>query len=189
MRYRWFALALVSVVTSVAGCHLRAGYDAASRANGPLGAVMTHASVSRTDGVVNLPASNGHNYALEAGFGTSTITVNGLMAVHQVTSNSFTAGAGYLATTLGADVRWMVLRWNGLSPTLSAGPARMMLLDRSTGERVWGNAARVAGGAQLRLGPIAIYGDVYREMVMFSGGAANGTTTLDGVTFGVAIQP
>jgi hypothetical protein len=65
----------------------------------------------------------------------------------------------------------------------------MMLLDRSTGERVWGNAARVAGGAQLRLGPIAIYGDVYREMVMFSGGAANGTTTLDGVTFGVAIQP
>jgi hypothetical protein len=185
MRHSW----LVVVLAVVSGCHLRAGYDAASRANGPLDVVMTHASVSRTDGVVNLPSTGGHNYSLEAGFGNSKITVNSLLAVHDVTSNSFTPGAGYLATTLGANVRWMVLRWKGLSPTLAAGPAKLMLVDRSSGERVWGNAVRFGGGAQYKLGPIAIYGDVYREMVAFSSGAANGTTTLDGVTVGIALQP
>jgi hypothetical protein len=112
-----------------------------------------------------------------------------LLAVHDVTSTSFTAGAGYLATTLGADVRWSMFRWKGLSPTVAAGPARMLLLDRSTGERAWGNAVRFGAGLQYRLGSVAIYGDVYREAVAFSDGAATGTTMLDGVTFGLALQP
>ena len=177
------------VVLVVAGCHLRTGLDAASRVNGPLGAVMTRSSVSRSDGVLNLPQTGGRNYSLEAGFGNSAITVNGLVAVHDVTSTSFTAGAGYLATTLGADVRWAVLRWKGLSPTVAAGPARMMLVDRTTGDRTWGNAIRFGAGVQYRLGPIVLYGDVYREAVAFSSGAAQGTTTLDGVTLGLALQP
>ncbi|TMQ13795.1 MAG: hypothetical protein E6J90_27860 [Deltaproteobacteria bacterium] len=177
------------VLLVVAGCHLRTGLDAASRVNGPLGPVMTRSSVSRSDGVLNLPQTGGRNYALEAGFGNAAITLNGLVAVHDVTSTSFTAGAGYLATTLGADVRWAVLRWKGLSPTIAAGPARMMLLDRTTGERTWGNAVRFGGGVQYKLGAIALYGDVYREVVAFGAGAAQGTTTLDGITFGLALQP
>src|SRR5262249_48304553 len=111
------------------------------------------------------------------------------LAVHDVTSTSFTPGAGYLATTVGGNVRWMMLHWKGLSPTLAAGPARMMLLDRSSGQRTWGNALRVSSGLQYKLGPVAIYGDVYREAVQFSSGAATGTTMLDGVTVGLAIQP
>ncbi len=180
-------LAVLLVV--LGGCHLRVGVDAASRASGPLHAVMSQATVSRDDGVINLPPANGHNYSLEAGFGNRTITCNGLFAVHDVTSTSFTAGAGYLATTLGADVRWSMFRWKGISPTLAAGPLRIVLLDRTTGGRAWGNGLRFGGGAQYQIGPIAIYGDVYREVVVFGGGAAQGTTTLDGVTLGVALQP
>lgn len=180
------ALVLLVMVT---GCHLRAGYDAASRANGPLQAAMAQSSVSRSDGVINLPTSGGHNYSLEAGFGTKSITVNGVMAMQNVTSSSFTPGAGYLATTLGIDARWAILHWMGLSPTLAAGPARMLLLDRNTGERTWGNAVRLAVGAQYQLGPVAIYGDFYRESVAFSSGPATGNTTLEGVTVGLALQP
>jgi len=183
---RCLQLFVLLVVTS---CHLRTGLDAASRINGPLGAVMTRSSVSRSDGVLNLPPTSGHNYALEAGFGNSTLTVNGLLAVHDVASTSFTAGPGTLATTLGANVRWAMFLWKGLSPTVAAGPARMMLLDRATGERTWGNAVRFGAGIQYRLGPVAIYGDVYREAVAFSDGAAAGTTMLDGVTLGLALQP
>lgn len=178
-----------AVLIVLAGCHLRTGLDAASRVNGPLGAVMSRSSVSRTDGVLNLPQTGGRNYALEAGFGNAAITVNGLVAVHDVTSTSFTAGAGYLATTLGADVRWSVFRWKGLSPTVAAGPARMMLLDRTTGDRTWGNALRFGCGVQYRLGPVAVFGDLYREVVAFDAGAAQGNTTLDGVTVGLALQP
>jgi len=109
--------------------------------------------------------------------------------VHDVTSTSFTPGAGYLATTLGANVRWTMLRWHGLSPSLGAGPARVLLLDRTTGERTWGNGLRFAAGAYYRVGPVAIYGDLYREIAAFSGGPATGTSTLDGITLGVALQP
>jgi hypothetical protein len=178
-----------AVLVVVAGCHLRAGFDAASRSNGPLQAVMTHSSVSRSDGVLNLPPVNGRNYAIEAGFGNSTLTVNGVMAVHDVTSTSFTPGAGYLASTLGANVRWETYHWKGLSPTVAAGPARILLLDRTTGERTWGNALRFGSGVQYRLGPVAIYGDIYREIAAFSSGAATGTTTIDGMTIGLALQP
>jgi hypothetical protein len=180
----WFAVLVV-----LAGCHLRAGLDAASRTNGPLRSLMSQSTVSRDDGVINLPPDNGRSYSLEAGFGTRTLTFNGVLAVHDVTSTSFTPGAGYLATTLGGNIRWSVLRWKGLSPTIAIGPGRMMLLDRTTGARTWGNGLRFASGVQYRLGPIAVYGDIYREIVAFSGGAAQGTTTLDGITLGLALQP
>lgn len=183
---RSIGLAVLVVLT---GCHLRAGLDAASRTNGPLHAVLQQSTVSRDDGVINLPPANGRNYALEAGFGTSTITFNGLLAVHDVTSTSFTPGAGTLAATIGGNIRWQVLRWKGLSPTIAVGPGRMMLLDRSSGTRQWGNMLRFGTGVQYKLGAIAVYGDIYREIAAFSGGAAQGTTTLDGITFGLALQP
>jgi len=180
---------LVLLLVVITGCHLRAGFDAASRANGPLQTMMSRSTVSRSDGVINLPAANGRNYALESGFGNKTFTISGVLAVHDVTSTSFTPGTGYLATTVGGSVRWSVLRWKGLSPSIVTGPVRMMLLDRSTGDRTWGNGLRFGAGAQYRLGPIAIYGDLYREVVAFGGGAAQGTTTLDGITLGLALQP
>jgi hypothetical protein len=179
----------LAVLVVLTGCHLRAGLDAASRSSGPLHTMMSQSTVSRDDGVLNLPTANGRNYSLEAGFGTPTLTFNGLLAVHDVTSTSFTPGAGYLAATFGGNIRWSVLRWKGLSPTLAVGPGRMMLLDRTTGARTWGNGLRFAGGVQYRLGPISVYGDVYREIVAFGGGAAQGTTTLDGITLGLALQP
>ena len=181
--------AVVLVALAVAGCHLRAGFDAASRANGPLQAVMSRSTVSRTDGVINLPPVNGRNYALEAGFGDQKLTYNVVGAVHDVTSSSFTPGAGYLATTLGANVRWTVLRWKGLSPMLAAGPARMLLLDRTTGEQTWGNVVRVNAGVQYRFGAVAVYGDLYRELVAFGDGPAPGTTTFDGFMVGLELQP
>lgn len=180
---------LAIAIVVVTGCHLRAGLDATSRASGPLHRVMSQSTISYTDGVINLPTADGHSYALEAGFGNKTLTVNTLLAVHDVSSTSFTPGAGYLAATLGANVRWAMFRWKDLSPTLAAGPVRMMLLDRTSGARTWGNGARVSAGAQYQLGPIALYGDVYRELIAFGSGAADGTTTLDGLTFGIALQP
>jgi hypothetical protein len=66
----------------------------------------------------------------------------------------------------------------------------MMLLDRSSGDRQWGNVLRFGVGAQYKLGPIAIYGDAYREIVAFNAdSAASGNTTLDGLTIGLALQP
>ncbi|HET9623648.1 MAG TPA: hypothetical protein VFP84_19885 [Kofleriaceae bacterium] len=172
------------------GCHLRAGFDAASRINGPLHTLMASSTTSQGSGVTNLPTEGGRNYALEAGFGTKTITVNGLLAVHDVTSNSFTPGAGYLATTFGANVRWQMFDWHGLEPSLVGGPARMMLLDRNSGDRQWGNALRFGVGLQYTLGPVALYGDVYRQIVAFNEDtAAAGNTTLDGVTIGIALHP
>ncbi|HEY0189518.1 MAG TPA: hypothetical protein VGC42_00255, partial [Kofleriaceae bacterium] len=122
--------------------------------------------------------------------GTSKITVNGLIAVHDVTSSSFTPGAGYLATTFGANVRWNIVNWHGLSPSIAGGPARMLLLDRQSGDAQWGNALRFGGGAQYQLGPVALYADVYREIVAFGdSSAAAGNTTLDGITIGLALTP
>jgi hypothetical protein len=184
----WLLRILVGL-TVLSSCHLRAGYDAAARATGPLQAVMAQAQVSRTTGVVELPPDHGHNYAVEAGFGNATFTLNGLLAIHDVTSTSFTAGAGTLTATLGANVRWSVLRWHGLSPSLAAGPARVMVLDRTTGERTWGNGLRFAAGAYYRYGPIAVYAEGYREVVAFSGGPATGTSTLDGLGVGLVLQP
>jgi len=178
-----------AVLIAVTGCHLRAGYDAANRASGPLQAVMARSSVSRTDGVINLPPANGHNYSLEAGFGNDTITVNGVAVAHDVTSTSFTPGAGYLATTLGGNVRWTPYRWRGLSTMIAAGPARVMLLDRTSGERTWGNALRFGTGLAYKLGPVSVYADWYREMIAFGDGAATGSSTLDGITVGLALQP
>jgi hypothetical protein len=176
------------LLSVVSGCHLRMGMDAASRASGPLQTAMTRSSVSN-DGVLNLPPASGRSYALEAGFGNRTFTFNSVVAAHDVRSTSFTPGAGYLATTLGANVRWAMLRWKGLSPSLAAGPARVMLLDRTTGDRTWGNAVRFGAGVFYRIGPVALYGDIYREAVAFSGGDAKGTTMLDGVTLGLALEP
>jgi|GEM_PF-5404212 len=173
------------VVVVLAGCHLRAGLDATSRSTGPLHDVMSQATVSRTDGVINLPPSEGNNYSLEAGFGNKIFTVNSVAAVHDVTSTTFTPGAGYLAATLGVNVRWLMFHWKNLSPSVAAGPARMMLLDRNTGDRTWGNGLRFGGGAQYQLGPLAFYGEAYREVIAFH----SGTTALDGITFGIALQP
>lgn len=186
MRGMWLGI----VVVIVSGCHLRAGLDATSRASGPLHSVMAQSTVSRTDGVINLPPADGRNYSLEAGFGNKTFTVNGVLAVHDVTSTSFTSGAGYLAATMGANVRWTMFRWKNISPSIAAGPARMMLLDRDSGERTWGNGVRFGGGAQYQLGPIAVFGDIYREVVAFGhDSSADGTTNIDGITFGIALQP
>ncbi len=184
---RWVVTILV--IAGVTGCHLRAGLDATARANGPLHGVMSQSTVSRSTGVINLPSEGGRSYALEAGFGNKTFTVNSLFAVHDVRSTSFTPGAGYLAGTVGVDVRWSMLTWKNLSPSVAAGPVRMMLLDRASGERTWGNGLRVGGGAQYQVGPIAVYGELYREVIVFGDGAADGTTTLDGLTFGLALQP
>jgi hypothetical protein len=183
-----FLVAAAAVTASLTGCHLRAGFDAASHTNGPLHTLMASSSTS-SSGVTNLPQQGGNNYALEAGFGTSTLTVNGVLAMHDVTSTSFTEGSGYLATTFGANVRWNILDWHGLSPSIAGGPARMLLVDRSSGSTQWGNALRVSAGAQYKLGPIAIYGDLYREIVAFGDGAAQGNTTLDGFTVGLALTP
>ena len=180
-------LALLAALVS--GCHLQAGFDASSRINGPLHALMSQATVSRTDGVTNLPPTGGGTYALEAGFGNQMVTVNGLFAVHNVTSTSFTPGAGYLATTLGVNARWAVLRWKGISPVIAAGPAHMMLLDRTTGDRTWGNGVRAAAGLQYRMGAVALFADAYHEVVVFASGAAAGASKLDGVMFGLALQP
>ena len=177
------------VLGALGGCHLQAGFDAASRVNGPLQSMMSQATVTRSDGVTNLPPANGGNYSLEAGFGNKTFTVNGLLAVHDVTSTSFTPGAGTIAATVGADVRWSVLHWKGLSPQVAAGPARMALIDRTTGERTWGNGLRAAAGVQYRVGPVAICGDFYHEVMVFGGGPAQGTSKLDGFTLGLALQP
>jgi hypothetical protein len=185
MRCAWLTVLLVAVT----GCHLRAGFDAASRTRGPLHSVMSRSTVSSQDGVLNLPPANGRNYSLEAGFGNRIFTLDGLLAVHDVVPTSFTPGAGYLSATVGASVRWSMLRWKGLTPSIAAGPVRMMLLDRTTAERAWGNGLRFGAGAQYQLGPIAVYGHFYREVVAFDGGAAQGTTNLDGVTIGLALQP
>jgi hypothetical protein len=179
----------IALLVVLSACHLRLGLDPASRASGPLHTLMSQSTVSRQDGVLNLPPANGRNYSLEAGFGHKAMTFSGLLAVHDVTPTSFTPGAGYLATTVGVSVRWNMFRWKNLSPTLAAGPARMLLLDRTTGERTWGNAVRFGAGAHYKVGPIAIFGDLYREVVAFGDGAAQGTTMLDGITIGVALQP
>lgn len=190
MNQRLAALAVSSAVCVLPACHVRAGYDAASSINGPLHMLQAQSTVNRSDGVTNLPSEGGHNYTLEAGFGTSTITVNGVIAAHDVTSNSFTPGSGYLATTFAANVRWNILDWHGLEPSLSGGPGRMMLLDRQSGDMQWGNALRIGAGAQYKLGPVALYADVYREIVAFGdSSAAAGNTTLDGVTIGLALTP
>ena len=42
---------------------------------------------------------------------------------------------------------------------------------------------------RVELSSIAIYGDVYREVVAFSKGPATGTTLFDGLTLGLALQP
>src|SRR5678816_911282 len=52
------------------------------------------------------------------------------------------------------SVRWSMFRWKGLSPSFAAGPVRMMLLDRTSAERTWGNGLRFGAGAQYKLGPI-----------------------------------
>jgi hypothetical protein len=178
---------LLAVLAVLGACHLRAGLDATSRATGPLHAAMSQATVSRTDGVINLPPENGRNYSLEAGFGNKRFSINSVLAVHDVTSTSFTPGSGMLAGTIAANVRWTMFDWHHLTPSLAAGPARMMILDRTSGDRTWGNGVRFGGGAQYQLGPVALYTDLYREVVAFGGGA--GTTTLDGITVGLALQP
>lgn len=180
-------LAVVALV--LCACHVRAGFDTTARSSGPLAMAIKHPNVTRTDGVLELPPVEGRTYSIGGGFGDRHITIGMSLAAHDATQASFAPGTGYLAMTAAIDLRWTILRIAHLAPVLDVGPARMMLLDRNTGDRTWGNGLRFGGGLQLVFGRFAIYGDAYREVMVFDGGAAKGTSTLDGVTVGLALTP
>jgi len=173
----------------LAACHLRAGFDTATRSTGPLAAAIKHPNVTRTDGVVELPPVEGRNYSVGGGFGDRHITIGMSLSAHDATQASFAPGTGYLAMTAAIDLRWTIMRFAHIAPVVDVGPARMMLLDRTTGDRTWGNGLHFGGGVQLVFGRFAMFGAAYREVIVFDGGAAKGTSTLDGITVGLALTP
>ncbi len=179
----------IAFVVVLGACHVRAGYDTTARSSGPLAYAVKHPNVARQDGVLELPPTEGHNYSIAGGFGDRHLTVGLGLTAHDVTQASFAPGTGYLAMSAGIDLRWRVCEIAHIAPVIDVGPARMMLLDRSSGDMTWGNGIRFGGGAEVVFGRFAIYGDAYREVVAFDGGAAKGTSTLDGITIGLALTP
>jgi len=183
------------VVVVLAGCHpyLAVGYDAHTTKRGPLADAMVQPIARSTSApAAALPEPDSKTYSGSLGGGTKNVVVAGTLLLHDVSSGSWAnpeSGTPHYVTATGAvDVSWSWLRWKLLSTALHGGPARTLLVDRTTGGTSWANGVRYGASAAVSLAIVTLYADLHRELVQFSDGPAEGTSSITGLTLGVAFH-
>jgi hypothetical protein len=193
-----FVMRALLLVIVVAACHptFSVGYDARPRVTGPLAGLRGQTVAPRTALVGAEPTVSpepGGNYSLAIGGGAKDFTISAALHAHDASGSTVSLPAAgspyYLDASANLDFSWSFLRWKMFSTNIHAGPTRNLLLDRSTGERSWGNGVRYGGGAALSVKFMTVFADYYNEAVAFNDGAAQGVSVISGVMVGVALRP
>ena len=187
-------LALLALAV-LAACHpvVSVGYDTRSTTRGPLAALSGRAIAQRqtSAAATDQAAPDGGTYTLAVGGGARDFTISGTLTAHDVTGASFASPSDgspqYLTGAVGLDFGWTWLRWKALSTSLHAGPGRMVVLDRASGERSWGNGLHYGAGVAVSLKLVSLLADLHRDSFVFDDGPATGTSTMSGLTIGVAL--
>jgi hypothetical protein len=93
----------------------------------------------------------------------------------------------FLISTASLDVRFRWLAAMHLASDMHFGPAGGFLIDRGSGEKQLGQGFRVGVGAEL--GPLNAFADLYVIDMAFRGeGPAAGTSSMTGLTLGIALR-
>jgi hypothetical protein len=86
------------------------------------------------------------------------------------------------------EARWQVVRWRGLGLHVRGGTSHGVVLDKMTLDRAWGLGYKAGAGVALRLhAHVVIWVDAAQTTFGFARGPAEGTSTLRGVTVGIAL--
>ncbi|HUJ58970.1 MAG TPA: hypothetical protein VLX92_10770 [Kofleriaceae bacterium] len=173
---------LAVVAWLLVGCHpyIAAGYDPSAAVHGPLATTMT--------------APSAQSYDAAIGGGARDFTVELGLHAHEVSSQSFAlpsatmTGPRYLTSSASFDVTWTWLRWHHLSSGLHAGPAAMMLLDRTTGAVDWGKGVRYGARVGVTFSIVTAFVDFSRTAVGFDGGVAQGFSDVTGLMVGLELR-
>jgi hypothetical protein len=190
----------LALLALVAACHpyVSAGADATWRVHGPLAStvnqpVAARAASSTSSSSDAAPVAMGGNYAIAFGSTLREFQIGIGLAAHDATAASFgnlqTPDAPhYLAATGTFDITWNWLKWRWVSTNIHVGPARSLLLDRTTGDRTWGFGVRYGAGLAVTAGSVGLFADAYRAALVFDGGPAPGFSDVTGVTVGIALH-
>jgi hypothetical protein len=88
-------------------------------------------------------------------------------------------------TTL--EARWTFLTWGKLGLQVRGGGTHAAIVDKMSGERVWGIGYTYGAGAEVSLKNVTFWATASETRVRFQEGPATGASYLRGVTVGVAL--
>lgn len=189
---KWLLLAVIAT-----GCAptLSAGYDAMSSVKGPVHDLVKQ-PVATARGEDAPPVENTRSYAFAAGFRAKRLGLELGLQLHDVKGASFSIPSEYnpteprfLISTASLDVRVRVLEAMHLASDMHFGPAGGFLIDRGSGEKQLGQGFRVGITVGAVLGPLNAFADLYVIDMAFRGeGPAAGTSSMTGLTLGVALR-
>ncbi len=166
---RLVALA-VAASTGCAHTFLGVGYDAASRGEGVLAPVMND---HRATGSITY------------GAGTRAIKVQAVLNGHHLDLSP--SGDRFAAASLAIELRARLLHVSRFGLIAHGGPSRGLVFDKELLEATWGIGYRAGTALEVDLGPIALWADVHREDLVFTGAVVNGWGIVQGATVGVTI--
>lgn len=188
---------LLAVTAVLTGCvpTLSAGYDASSSVKGPIRGLLNQ-PVATARGENAPPVENTRSYAFAAGLRSRVLGIEAGVQLYDVKGASFSVPTEYdptsprfLITTASLDVRARVLKTKYFATDMHIGPAGGFLVDRGAGATQVGQGFRVGIGFAATLGPLNTFADLYVIDMAFRGdGPAAGTSSMTGLTLGVALR-
>jgi hypothetical protein len=187
------ALVLVVVLAGLAGCHprLSMGTDMSAKLTGPLAHLQ---AIPRLTALTSAPAPappEGRNYSAGIAFGDHRMSLGLRFHANNLSGSTLDpmAGPQYVSAAAAIDMRCALISYKGLGLVAMVAPSRTMLLDTTINSKTWGDGLRYGGGLQFAYKKLAIYADMYREILSFQDGPAKGNSFRNGVTVGIAFQP
>jgi hypothetical protein len=188
------------LVLAATGCtpHFAAGYDTTSNIAGPLRNMVTQpAATARQDPSTVAPVAEHRSYAFSIGGGNRHVSVSTGLQLHDINSATFSLptiqgvdplSPRYLLSTLSVDCNIGVLLLPHFDAGFHVGPAAGIVIDRTDGSYSTAKGMRFGATAAVWWGKVAAFADLYETDMAFTGGPAKGTSTLTGVTVGVALR-
>ena len=189
-----------ALLVLAAGCtpQLAAGYDTSSNIAGPLRNMVTQpAATARQDPSTVAPVAEHRSYAFTLGGGNRHFSIASGVQLHDVNGASFALPSlqgvdplspRYLLTTVSVECNVGLLLLPHFDAAFHVGPAGGIVIDRTDGSYATAKGMRFGAMASLWFGKVAAFADLYETDMAFAGGPAKGTSTLTGVTVGVALR-
>lgn len=193
------------VLALLAGCntYVAVGMDTGHSVGGNLGkalnqSVSSDARVQAANAAAGVEtvdpgAPAGNTYSLQLGWRMSSFAIGFDVQAHDADKSTFstsmTAGAPRYAAATGAlDLSWKPIGFSIFSTYVHAGPAMGALLERSSGDYQVGKGLRFGGGLMIDLKVATAFVDLYQTELIFSEGAAQGSSAIKGATIGIGFN-